>query len=200
MGERLNLEIVKNGEVLANSYYHWSGFSESAARLASRIVNDFEYVKDYRLNSEVNNKDVLFAIRLLEQTGAGFPERDMEEVMKMLENPDLKLRKCISRNDGIIGATEEQIKETENWAEETVTIDIEKKTIDFHRAVGDITKEEILNDCEVLEEEIGKENINFKEIQFEDIFYLKTRIELANYKREMYFYNEFDKQYYYWIG
>jgi hypothetical protein len=27
MGQRLNIEIVKNGDVLANSYYHWSGFS-----------------------------------------------------------------------------------------------------------------------------------------------------------------------------
>ena len=39
MGQRLNIEIVKNGEVLANSYYHWSGFSNSSIDLAIRIIN-----------------------------------------------------------------------------------------------------------------------------------------------------------------
>lgn len=199
MGERLNLEIVKNGEVLANSYYHWSGFSECAANLAMEIIRRLEYIKNNMLEDEVNNKDVLLAIRLLERTGAGVPIDDMEKVRNMLENHNLQLRECIGRNEGIIGATAKEIKETQDWAEETVIIDIERKIIDF-RAIHDITKEEILEDYEIPEEEIGKENINFKEIKFEDLFNLKARIELAKYKSETYFYNEFDKQYYYWIG
>lgn len=39
MGQRLNIEILKNGEVLANSYYHWSGFSNSAINLTIYIIN-----------------------------------------------------------------------------------------------------------------------------------------------------------------
>lgn len=30
MGQRLNLSINKNGKVLANCYYHWSGYTNSA--------------------------------------------------------------------------------------------------------------------------------------------------------------------------
>ena len=30
MGERLNIEIIKNGETLANCYYHWAGYSNSS--------------------------------------------------------------------------------------------------------------------------------------------------------------------------
>ena len=201
MGERLNIEIVKNGDVLANCYYHWSGFSECAINLTTKIIQEMDYIKNSSrlMKSEVKNKDILFAIRLLESTGAGVPEREREEVREMLGNIDLPLNKCIGRNEGLIGVTEKAIAETENWQEESVTIDIEKKTIDF-RAVEDISEKELFEEYEIPEDEIGKENINFKEIKFEDVFNLKARIELANYKGQQYFYNEFDKQYYYWIG
>lgn len=46
MGQRLNIEIVKNGEVLANSYYHWSGFSDCAVNLTEKIIKDYDYVKN----------------------------------------------------------------------------------------------------------------------------------------------------------
>lgn len=47
MGQRLNIEIVKNGEVLANSYYHWAAYSEVAIDLAIQIINKYEYIKKY---------------------------------------------------------------------------------------------------------------------------------------------------------
>lgn len=33
MGQSLNIEIWNNGEVLANAYYHWSAYTESAAKI-----------------------------------------------------------------------------------------------------------------------------------------------------------------------
>lgn len=102
MGQRLNIEIVKNGDVLANSYYHWSGFSNSAVNLTIDIIKTFDYVKRYQVEKYINNQDLLFAIRLLEITGAGL--NDIEKARKILEDQtmNLKLQPCKGRNDGII--------------------------------------------------------------------------------------------------
>lgn len=36
MGQRLNIEIWKDGKVLANAYYHWSAYSVCAVDLARK--------------------------------------------------------------------------------------------------------------------------------------------------------------------
>ena len=38
MGERLNIEIVKGKKVLANAYYHWSGFTRTAMETTNTIA------------------------------------------------------------------------------------------------------------------------------------------------------------------
>ena len=43
MGQRLNVEIWNNGEVLANAYYHWSAYTESAAHIVDKALN---YIKN----------------------------------------------------------------------------------------------------------------------------------------------------------
>lgn len=100
MGQRLNIEIVKNKNVLANCYYHWSGFSNSSIDLVVKIIEDFDYVKKCCLSDPCKNEDLLFAIRLLERTGAGL--YDLEETRKILGNPLIKLPKCKGRDEGII--------------------------------------------------------------------------------------------------
>lgn len=197
MGQRLNIEIVKNGKVLANSYYHWSGFSNSAVNLAIQIIQNYEYIKKYNVEVYIKNQDLLFAIRLLEETGAGL--RDINATRKILkdETMNLKLKECQGRNEGIIGITQEDIEETRDWEEGRVSIDIENKTIDFD-VISEYTLEELKDDYD--EEEIKELNIkeidrNFKNISFEDIFELKAFIDKANYKKEYYFYNKSNNRY-----
>lgn len=100
MGQRLNIEIKKKDKVLANCYYHWSGFSNSAVNLALDIIKNFEYIDKFETKDPTNNKDLLFAIKLLEKTGAGVNE--IEATRELLGNEHLKLQPCKSRNDGII--------------------------------------------------------------------------------------------------
>ena len=50
MGQRLNIEIVKNNVddlPLANAYYHWSGFTRVAFSLASIIMDSLKDTPDY---------------------------------------------------------------------------------------------------------------------------------------------------------
>ena len=102
MGQRLNIEIVKDGEVLANSYYHWSAYSNCAINLAIQIINNFEYIKKYKINDNCNNHDLLFAIRLLEETGAGLQYDNIEKAKEILGNSLIEFEKCKNRNEGII--------------------------------------------------------------------------------------------------
>ena len=197
MGQRLNIEILKNGEVLANSYYHWSGFSNSAINLTIQIINNFEYIKKYRVEEYIKNQSLLFAIRLLEETGAGVCS--IKETKETLEDQtmNLKLQLCKDRNEGIIGITKKDIEETRYWEEGRVSIDIEKKTIDFN-VIREYTLEELKKDYD--EEEIKEMNIkeinrNFKNIPFEDIFELKAFIDKSNYNGEYCFYNKKDDKY-----
>lgn len=197
MGQRLNIEIVKNGEVLANSYYHWAAYSEVAIDLAIQIINKYEYIKKYKIEDYIKDKDLLFAIRLLEETGAGVC--DVEKTRKILndETNNLKLEKCKGRNEGIIGITIEDIEETRAWEEERLTIDIETKTIDFD-VIRKYTREEFkaaYNEEEIKGLNIKKINRKFNNVPFEDVFELKAFIDGANYKGEYCFYNENDNNY-----
>ena len=195
MGQRLNIEIVKNGEVLANSYYHWSGFSDCAINLAIQIINNFEYIKKHKVEKYIENQDLLFAIRLLEETGAGIENTNRARRLLKDETDNLKIKECEGRNEGIIGVTKEDIEETRYWEEGRISVDIEKKTVDFN-VIEEYTTEQFKKNYG--EEEIKKiKEINkkFKDISFEDIFELKAFIDKANYNREYYFHNNKDNKY-----
>lgn len=113
MGQRLNIEIVKNGKVLANSYYHWSGFSNSAVNIVIQIIQKYEYIKKYKVEKYIKNQDLLLAIRLLEETGAGLNNTDIARNILKDETMNLKLKECQGRNEGIIGITQEDIEKNE---------------------------------------------------------------------------------------
>ena len=197
MGQRLNIEIVKNGKVLANSYYHWGGFSNLAVNLAIQIIREHEYIQKYMVEKYIKNKDLLFAIRLLENTGAGLNNINATRKILKDETMNLKLRECQGRDEGIIGITQKDIEETRYWEEGRVSIDIENKIIDFD-VIREYTLKELKDDYD--EEEIKELNIkeidrNFKNIQFEDIFELKAFIDKSVYKEQYYFYNKNNNKY-----
>ena len=70
MGQRLNIQIeatdtdTNETKVLANCYYHWSGYTSSAMELVYEMVSSGIY------NLDISDP-VEKAIRLLEETGAG---------------------------------------------------------------------------------------------------------------------------------
>ena len=197
MGQRLNIEIVKNGKVLANSYYHWGGFSNLAVNLAIQIIREHEYIQKYMVEKYIKNKDLLFAIRLLENTGAGLNNINATRKILKDETMNLKLRECQGRDEGIIGITQKDIEETRYWEEGRVSIDIENKIIDFD-VIREYTLKELKDDYD--EEEIKELNIkeidrNYKNIQFEDIFELKAFIDKSVYKEQYYFYNKNNNKY-----
>lgn len=122
MGQRLNIEICDNDKVLANCYYHWSGFSLSSLNLTQKII-------DYINNNDIAI-DVKGAISCLMSTGANFVGEEFIEAKKLGYVEDDSIGKA-DRNNGLIGVTEKAIEETRNWEEGRVSINIMKKTVHF---------------------------------------------------------------------
>lgn len=125
MGQRLNIEIVDNDGVIANSYYHWSAYTGSAIALTRHILDRYEeYKAKYHDRLEL-------AVRLLESTGAGVNEKELEDIKKYPELSKLEIQKAQNRNKGLLSVTPEGITETENWEEGRVTIDLDSESVIF---------------------------------------------------------------------
>ena len=128
MGQRLNLQIEKSGKRLANAYYHWSAYTGSAASLASEVIN---YLDDHQ---DMKDKKLL-AIRALESTGAGFSTYEEGQVqLEKLHSTRVYMNKEFDiqsdRNEGLISCYASHMDNTATWADGSVIIDIDTRTID----------------------------------------------------------------------
>ena len=130
MGQRLNIEIMdRNGDSLANCYYHWSAYTSSAIELTEQVLkfikeNKQKYMKDGKLDKK------LFAIRMLESTGAGLCEEDDIPAFKE-QYPNEPYKEAEDRNRGLISITEESMDKTRDWEEGRVEINIDYDTVSF---------------------------------------------------------------------
>ena len=135
MGQRLNIQIEANDtntnetKVLANCYYHWSGYTHSAMELVKEIVD-----------SGIYNLDILDpvekAIRLLEATGAGLAEDELTEIYN---TPKYKI--STDRDMGLIAISKEGTNRVAEWEESRVTINLTTGSINMSDMVYDETDE-----------------------------------------------------------
>ncbi len=133
MGQRLNIQIEVNYTdtnetvVLANCYYHWSGYTSSAMELVNKIVDSGIYKLDIL-------DPVEKAIRLLEATGAGLAE---DELTDTYNTPKYKV--STNRNDGLIAISEEGTNRVADWEETRVTINLTTGSINMSDMLYDET-------------------------------------------------------------
>ena len=124
MGQRLNLEIKRDGELLANAYYHWSGYTSSALELIEQVLIAIPTVKEQH--------PVLEAVRLLEATNAGMNAGEKDYATKTIEGFDAnQFQDPIHRNEGLISISPKGIECTQYWEEARAELDLETKTIAF---------------------------------------------------------------------
>lgn len=126
MGQRLNLEIVDNNGVLANSYYHWSAYSGSAIELTEAALGAF-------YDSPEDISQLGLAVFMLQETGAGLSSGEMGRVSTDQSGiyNGIEFRNARDRNSGLLSVTKAGIEETERWEEGRVTVNIEDETVDF---------------------------------------------------------------------
>lgn len=130
MGQRLVINLISEGKILANAYYHWGAYSSSALHTLKPIIEEL------RIQEEQNYKPTMLdAVRLLQATKAELPDREFE-VMKKLYPNFKRNTEIISRNDGLIGITEKEKETSTYWAEGTIYVDLDNKTFDFDVCCG----------------------------------------------------------------
>ena len=172
MGQRLNLEIRKKNKVLANAYYHWSGYTESSAELANICINAL-----------LDNEDSCYklkAVRALEATGAGMNPEELEYMKNYSKYSDLDFKPCKDRNAGIIAVSPKGIKDTQLWMEGYVTIDI--TNLDDIRINSDVwgfyeSEDDYIDCCSLEAEDEIKE---FKDSIFE-VSYDPCNLSVSQY-------------------
>ena len=180
MGQRLNIQIEMDipdsseSKVLANAYYHWSGYTSSAYELVKQIADS-----DY-CNVECTIMDpVEKAIRLLEATGAGLTKDEFTDTY-----PESKYKLSTNRNDGLIAISEKGMTETQNWEEARVTINLSTNMVDmggvyYLDEVDDEEEEETTEDIPELEYDLHTSIYEFDKVY--DEFHEKLESK-NNYK------------------
>lgn len=170
MGQRLNIEIVRGNECIANAYYHWSAYTSSAIRLTEQIIDFFEDNAEDDFKSKVE-----YAVRALETTGAGINDSE-KNMIELTKDFGFKFKHCIGRKNGLISVTEPGIHETEQWDEGRVTIDPWERTV--------LLNVYSVDPVDVYEEESGcplptktADASQYCEFRFADIFAVQNFVE-----------------------
>lgn len=169
MGQRLNLEITKKNKVVANAYYHWSAYTGSAYEITATAYNFIKYNKDSIKDSK------LLAIRALEATGAGIPdwqegESELKRIRNIRKYSTTEFAQFKDRNEGIISCFPDSIKETEDWAEGTATIDLDTESIRFDVFFFHDSIEEIKDSYDdFTEDEVAVFNYDFGQLSLGEL-------------------------------
>lgn len=174
MGQRLNIEIVDGNTVLANAYYHWSGFTFPALELTAEILKGMD-----KVSSENKLKQ---AVELLELTGAGVNDEEWARIESDSSGKfdELVFREAKNKNSGFISVTEEGMLETETLEEGRVSIDPERKMISFD-VVDCLSMEEYEADFEDAPSLPVVDGIDFYAVPFSRFYELIGIIHMYEY-------------------
>ena len=162
MGQRLNIQLeidIPNSgdrQVLANAYYHWSGYTSTAYELVKAIADSPYCCEDCTFTDPVEK-----AIRLLEATGAGLTEDEFTDTY-----PESKYKLFTNRNNGLIAISEKGIKETQNWEEARVTINLTTGMVDMGGVyyLDEVDEDETLEDIPELEYDLHTSIYEFDKV------------------------------------
>lgn len=122
MGERLAVNIDNEWGNIAAIYYHWGAYTTDALRITQHII---ETLGDYESKSVEEMQ--LDLIKMCERDGGGIESNDFDYILNKFKC-NFK-RDNISRNDGLIAISPEEIATVNQWAT-SIYIDLYDMSID----------------------------------------------------------------------
>lgn len=191
MGQRLNIEVVKDGKIVANCYYHWSAYTLASLNEALQVIEKYDELIKQNLPDEV------LVVKLFENctslnffsgnfNHAGLSQNSYEYMCNKYPNFEFKI--ATDRNAGLIGVTEKDINETRTWEEGCIIIDLDKEIIDAELMIGYYETEEYEQECIDNEEEFNLKNIpefpydNLNQIPFNNL--KKVIDKISGYEKD----------------
>lgn len=123
MRQRLNIEIKKGRMILVNSYFHWPASSLEALKLTKTIVENIDKIKE--------ENDLLYAVRLLETTGARLTKNEIAFARSVIGWQDEPFKPAVDQNEGLIALSAKGKLRNRKFEEGRVTIRLDTKVVDF---------------------------------------------------------------------
>ena len=176
MGQKLNIQFEDNTGVLANAYYHWSGYTSSAMLLTNKIISS-DLIDDTSISNKVK------AVKLLELTGAGLTRDEFND-----DFPSHLYKKAKTRTDGLIAISKEGIEETQSWEEARVTINLDTQQIHLDIYWDVDTDDYDPEDITKQDDATYDSELNYEDVSFEKFPELYKEYDL-NYSKGKYIVN-----------
>lgn len=176
MGQRLNVEILYDGALMANAYYHWGAYTSISLNIIEQILKSSKDAFEEKGTREIFDT----AIDMLESTGAKLTHNDLFAYNSIHEYDPLgneletKKRNCIkaNRNDGLISITSYGMLNTRYWEEGRVQIDLYTKKINFN--VFFEKCEDELENIDIDIDDVPELDIDFSDISIDDFEKVKN--------------------------
>lgn len=138
MGQRLVVDLLKDDEVVAAIYYHWSAYFGSTIKELTKLSKAI-------LEAEKTSKDKLLTVVEMLEEEEEFPnyfnntiekrrggisgyQGELEAAQKLYPDHEFKTEN-VDRNRGLIAFTEEGIKSFHDWEEGHAEIDLDTHEI-----------------------------------------------------------------------
>ena len=170
MGQRLVLDVVKDGKRVCNIYYHWSAYTLSALAEALNLLT--------RLDSQCEDekkKDLpVRVVHVIEKNTGTFPWIPGVRRGGMSETEAFKERypgedflpadDTLDRSFGLVCISEDGMKENDRYAEGSIVVDFDKKTVSSY--VFFMADEDDVEDI-LVDENIPDTDFCFADIPFD---------------------------------
>lgn len=192
MGQRLIVSIVKDYKRIATIYYHWSAYSADSFETAKTIIDmlggktscqeSFNakimgFDKNTYTDKDPSADIRLRLIRMLESFGGGVTLNEDERAYVKKLFPNETFSDNVDRNNGLISFTEKQMEEDDNWAEGSLTIDLDQKALTNinifwnYESYADLYNDHTSDDIDDVpeEDEIFKSKLNYNVMPFAEL-------------------------------
>lgn len=140
MGQRLVVNVFKTHDEdsrIANVYFHWSGYTESAYGEVSEMMKVLSGIRD-QSDDDIRKKLILFYQHLIdhdifskEQRHGGLCEETKDSTYAELKRLGLTQDPLVSRNIGLVAVTPAGMDENMKYAEATADIYLDTFTADI---------------------------------------------------------------------
>ena len=126
MGQRLVVTVRSMGEDLCKMYFHWSAYTIPA------LMEVRDMMAEFPMETKSKDEASLYCIRYCEKNGGGISDgyggKEWNYITEKYPNEKFKVD-GISRNNGLIGISEEKMDSIQSWSEGDIIIDLDEMTV-----------------------------------------------------------------------
>ena len=126
MGQRLVVTVRSMGEDLCKMYFHWSAYTIPA------LMEVRDMMAEFPMETKSKDAAILYFIRYCEKNGGGISDgyggKEWNYITEKYPNEKFKVD-GISRNNGLIGISEEKMDSIQSWSEGDIIIDLDEMTV-----------------------------------------------------------------------